>query len=269
MSTNRYRAQIDACRPGTGDLSLPALADLARAAETDKAVADELTRSERFDRAVSTAMHDVPLPAGLLERLEAKLAAADVTDVESTGEVALPPRHRFSRRFVLTSAGLATAAALLLAVVSQMWSPAPRRVTREQLTAEVSLWIGENAPNGAAWKKPSRPVPSVLAVPVTSLQERTFVTARREPAVVFDLTPAGGQQVLLFVVSTQHEYDVQTSPFVTRLTGVSGGMAVAAWQKDGTLYVLAVREGDQHLEDYIRKQPLAMVGPRALHARPA
>src|SRR5688572_10680083 len=112
MSQNsRYREQIDACRPGSDDLALPALAELAGAVESDRALADVFARSQRFDRAVSAAMHDVPLPAGLLERLEAKVAEAAGADVaELTGEVSLPAAPaRFSRRFVLTSAGLATA----------------------------------------------------------------------------------------------------------------------------------------------------------------
>src|SRR5688572_5213675 len=81
MSQNQpYREQIDACRPGSDDLSLPALAGLAQAVEQDSAVAKELARSQRFDHAVSAAMHDVPLPAGLLERLEARLASGDVSE---------------------------------------------------------------------------------------------------------------------------------------------------------------------------------------------
>src|SRR5688572_16217343 len=78
MNANQpFREQIDACRPGSDDLSLPALVGLAAAVDRDRGVAEELSRSQRFDRAVSTAMHDLPLPAGLLERLEARLAAGD------------------------------------------------------------------------------------------------------------------------------------------------------------------------------------------------
>lgn len=275
MSQNlRYREQIDACRPGSDDLALPALAELAGAVETDRSIAEEFARSERFDRAVGAALHDVPVPAGLLERLEVKLAAADAAEsmgaaAESMGEVALPPaRPRFSRRLILTAAGLATAAALLLAIGSQLWRPAPREISQDQLTALASQWVEESAPNRSAWKKPTQPAPQVLAIPTTSVAERSFTTAHRERATVFNVTPSGRQQVLLFVVQTRHSYAVRTAPF-TRLKNASGGVALAAWQKDGVLYVLAVREADQKLEDYIRQQRYAMVLPSGLVARPA
>ena len=267
-----YREQIDACRPGSDDLSLPALAELAGAVESDRAVADEFARAQRFDHAVSVAMHDVPLPTGLLERLEAKLAAADVSDTaESTGDVTLPPAPaRDSRRRILAGAGLATAAAILLAVASQFWSPSPRRIAKEQLTTAVSQWIDKSAPNSSAWQAPSQAVPKVLRLNVTNRKQRNFTTAEGERAVVFDVTPSGRQQVLLFVVPTRHIYNVQTSPFVTSLTGVSGVMTVVAWQKDGTLYVLAVREGDgQKLDDYLLRKPLALAWPAVAAAPPA
>ena len=268
MSTNRYREQIDACRPGTGDLSLPALAELSRAVETDKALADELARSDRFDRAVSTAMHDVPLPVGLLERLEARLAAADVSGVGFAGDVARPPsRLRFNRRMLVAGVGLATAAAILLAVVSQFWSPSSRSIPTEQLTAAVSQWIEQSAVNSPGWQKATVPAPDILAVPVKSKQQRTFFTANRENATVFDLTPAGGQQVLLFVVQTPHTYPVRNLPYTT--LRVTGGVKVAAWQKGDKLYVLAVREGGQSLDHYIREQPLALRNDRPLAVRPA
>jgi hypothetical protein len=248
---------------------LPALAELSRAAEIDKAVADELARSERFDRAVSTAMHDVPLPAGLLERLEARLAGADVTNTDSTGDVALPPHPpRFSRRTVLISTGLATAAALLLAVASQFWSSPSRSIPSDQLAAAVSQWIERSAVTSPAWEKAALPVPNVLAVPVKSKRQQTFTTANGESATVFDLTPGLGQQVLLFVVKTPHTYPVRTSPY-TKLTGVSSGMAVAAWQRGDKLYVLAVREDGQSLDHFIREQPLALRHGCLPAARPA
>jgi len=253
-----YREQIDACRPGSDDLSLPALAELAQVAETVRAIAHELARSQHFDRAVSAAMHDVPLPAGLFERLEAKLAEANDSEAaDSTGEVDLPPAPaRFSRRLVLTSAGLATAAAIVLAVASQFWSPAPRRFSQNHLTTEVESWIESSPLNSPTWEPATQPAPIALLVPAKKPQVRSFVTSNGEKAIAYDLTPAGGQQVLLFVIKTRHVYGVRTSPYtpLTSASGGMGGMALGAWQKDGTLYVLAVREDRLKLHHFIREQ---------------
>src|SRR5262245_48473703 len=135
-----YREQIDACRPGSDDLALLALADLARAAESDRAVAGDLARSQRFDRSVAAAMHDVPLPAGLLERLEAQLAAGEAVEDEATGEpVSLPvsaaepgSRSRISRRG-LWAAAASLAVVALLAIGGMFLPRAPRHVTSNEL----------------------------------------------------------------------------------------------------------------------------------------
>src|SRR5688572_2368552 len=88
------REQIDACRPGSDDLSLPGLAELAQAAQEDRAVAEELDRSQRFDRAVLSALHDVPVPGDLCERLLAQAAEGGAaplgTAVQQSVAVAAP-----------------------------------------------------------------------------------------------------------------------------------------------------------------------------------
>jgi hypothetical protein len=287
MSTNQpFREQIDACRPGSDDLSLPALAGLAAAVDGDREVAAELSRSQQFDRAVSAAMHDVPLPAGLLERLEARLTAGDfapisddeplanvvaqVTEPASEPAVHTPlevakSKSRFGRRELVTGSIVAAALVLMAAAVVQLWPPASRQISKDQLTLLAMAWIQDNSPISPAWQPARQAAPNVLTRSLTTRRQRSFVTANRERAVVYDLTPIGKQQVLLFVIQTPHRYKVGTSPYTT-LNGSSGGVAMAAWQNQGTLYLLAVREVGQKLEDFIKQQHLAL---RPKPARPA
>src|SRR5205814_508426 len=57
------REQIDACRGGSADLSLAELAPLAREIESNPVVAQELSRSQRFDGLVTEALNDLQVPA--------------------------------------------------------------------------------------------------------------------------------------------------------------------------------------------------------------
>src|SRR4029453_1010408 len=78
---DQLREQIDACRTGGDDLHSPDLGELAQAigeggAPADPAIVNEFDRSQRFDRAVVSALQDIAVPAGMLERLLAKTTAA-------------------------------------------------------------------------------------------------------------------------------------------------------------------------------------------------
>jgi hypothetical protein len=270
MSTNRYREQIDACRPGTGDLSLPALADLACDAETDKVVADEIARSERFDRAVSTAMHDVPLPAGLLERLESRLATEDVTDI-LTGEVALlpPAATNLSRRRILAAA-LSLAALVLIAVGAMFWPRLGREISNEQLVEMVGRWQQGVATD--KWKSVTADTapPAGFPVPIEVRRQPTawqsFVTPDGQRGVVFNLT-TDLRPARLYVIASRDKYSLPTIPY-GRLSGASGGLAVGAWYSGGLLYVVVVDEAGQSLSDYIREKKTAGI-LRPHTARPA
>jgi hypothetical protein len=259
-----YLEPIDACRPGSNDLALPALADLARSVETDRAVADELARSQRFDRAVSAAMHDVPVPAGLLERLEAKLAAADDSQVaESTGEVALPPAPaRFSRRSLLAAIS-ALAAVLLIAVGAAFWPRSGRIITNEQLVEIASDW--NRQVDATRWKNISTaPAPAGFKVPAEvrkAIQWQSFATADGQKGVVFNLTTNKLRPARLYVIASRDKYDLPTIPF--RPLNSSQGLAIGAWHSGGLLYVVVVDEAGQKLRDFVREKRTAFSPPAA------
>lgn len=282
--TQRYREQIDACRPGSDDLSLPALADLARAAESDRAVAEELARSQRFDRAVSAAMHDVPLPAGLLDRLEARLAlgdsatledddaaplrdvAAKATTVEApaaevdanhVAQLAGGQERRVSRRG-LWMALASLAAVALVAVGAVMMSQSPRHVTKNELADSAMQWTG--SVNSQNWKSGSVPTAYPIPAGMQATGWQPFTTPEGQKGVVYNLTRAPRPDARLFVIKSHHKYDVATIPF-TELPGSSQNLAIAAWHKNGHLYVVVVsEEGGQKLEDFIRRTNVTWAG---------
>jgi hypothetical protein len=280
----RYREQIDACRPGSDDLALPALAALAQAAESDRAVADELARSQRFDRAVSAAMHDVPLPAGLLDRLEARLAGESIGDsdddqplgtaVAAAASADSPPAGgrelrrlasdpaaaRFSRRsvaIVLTS----LAVVLLVAVGSILWPGSPRNINQDELASQASEWF-QSSRQTAAWQSiKTNPIPAAYHVPAQfswAAAWQEFTTPDGQSGIVVDLTRGTRGKARLFVIASHNKYDVAAIPF-TRLENTTGNVEIAAWQRGGFLYVVAVEKLGQRLENFIQPTNLTHV----------
>lgn len=264
-----YREQIDACRPGSSDLSLPALAELAQAADTDRAIADELARSQRFDRAVSTALHDVPLPAGLLERLEARLAeAGDAEPVESTGEVALPPPPvRFTPRGILAAA-LSIAALAFIALSAMFWPQPGRQVSSAELAELSSAWfdqkLAQNVWNPVRSAPPTFPVPGGVS---GANGWQPFATPAGEKGVVYDLTRGLRPRARLFVIATPHDYQVGTLP--TRLRDATGNVAVAAWQQGRLLFVVVVVQENGQMLDHFVRPPNVAFAPACTAAPPA
>lgn len=272
---SELREAIDACRPGSADLALPELALLAEAAERDPAVAAELARGQRFDGLVAEALDDVPVPAGLAERLLAGAASSRLsTAVQSAVEyaessaaataVALPaPADRSTRRSWLwrvAGAGLATLAVAVVALVAGplTWRPAtPGAATTQDLLAEVDAWMDASSAGHGAWRNMTAPVPTGFshpsAVVVRPQQWRSFRTGAGEAAVAYDLSTTGSRATL-FVVETKARYPVGPLPF-TAVPGATGGRQVAGWQSATHLYVLVVDQGPAP-DQYLRRPSL-------------
>jgi hypothetical protein len=254
----KLREQIDACRPGSDDLALPALADLAAAADRDAAVAAELARSQRFDQAVSVALHELPVPAGLMERM---LAATET----NRPAPAVPATRFWQRRPWLTAIG-SVAATFLLAVTALWLAPrTPRQVSQEDLGQAVGAWYSAVVP-AAEWQTGKLPAgfskPSnVIPAPVRWRRLTASHNGWSVHGVAMELNPPTLPRATLFVVSSPVRFNVPAQPPRTAMTftGVAGAKAIA-WQNPKTklLYVL-VFEGDrgQRLEHLVRQLPQA------------
>jgi hypothetical protein len=280
----RLRQQIDACRVHSDDLDLPELADLARAARTDQAVAQELDRSQRFDRAAIAAVHDVPVPDGLLGRLLAAAGASQGAAIQpalqsgagimqamdaSSGVVdgpiaegsapaapALPAKAGWSsRRGWLAVAGSIAAACLIGVTIwmTQAGAPAPT-LSKDQLASSVMHWMDDMAAPGD-WKSAAVTSPPAAFKVDPAVQQKVvrwrYYRTPQGAAVVYDLSPPGRPRALLFVVRTSARYSVLSLPY-TQLTA-SRGTVIGAWQKPDLLYVLVVDEDGQRLDDVVRK----------------
>lgn len=235
------RELIDACRldqhdPQRAELAAD-LAPLAREVASDSQVAAGLQRSERFDRNVRSALEDVPLPAGLAERLLAKCEAA-VVPPATPPEEAVGPRS--SRRRLL--AQLAIAASLL--IVSLAAYPAAtyifqaRRPVMPDELAQLSVeWFDSCGP-GAKWESVN---PAILAqYPLdTALKVRpkSFRQVDRT-TVAYDLS-FNGKRGLLFVHRPTRPHP-KLSQYPYSGLPASGGISLGAWQRGKVVYVIGV-----------------------------
>lgn len=276
----RLRQLMDACRPGSDDLALPEMRDLAVALRSDPILRSEWEVRQRGDRAVSAAMHDVSVPLGLAQRILAAAAACDqqplaravnaATVVEAPSEVELQPalpadatnatRIPYSRRRILQY--LAAAALLFAAAVwGWQWMLPPAKVSQGDLEAIAQSWFETALPPAGSAQPVSTaaiPFPS-QAVAVAPVSWRTLVTAEEPSVVVFDLTrPQFGGRAFLFAARTRKEYDVASVPYTP--LNATRGLAMGAWQQGDVLYVLVVdtERGRLRLDDFLRSPELAM-----------
>lgn len=256
MSVNpTIRQQIDACRAGSNDLTSPAMAELADALKHDPAAAEELARSQRMDEQVRSALHDLPVPASLAERL---LAAVRSNQPSAEATLAADSRvRRFPRRRWLIVAALTTAALLLLAALPLFRSR--RGVSQQQLAADVTVWLSNLQPK--AWqpvgKLPHNVAldPAVIAKPQQWQGSMANTPAWSSSVVAIDLMPPGaGSRAILFAVTTPARVNVPTRPVATAWLTLSGGFTGIAWQRQGSsvLFVLAVEDRNLPLERFVR-----------------
>jgi hypothetical protein len=201
-----------------------------------------------FETRLAAAMTDIAVPAGLHERLSARLrqSAAETGEPTAAIQAAAEPvtlplepiAHRHLRRRWLLATG-ALAASLLVAW--QFLMPAD-----DSRTDTATLAAGWYAHLGAKWQ-PLRlaptgfSVPAAVAVPAQSWQAVHRIVGR--PAVAFDLAGPGAKRAVLFVVKSSSP-NLPGSPPATPSSTTTGGQTIAAWQNSGFVYVLVV-EGDE------------------------
>jgi hypothetical protein len=267
MSINsRLREQIDACRQGTDDLALPELADLAHAVEHSPSLAEELARSERFDGAIHAALHDLPVPAHLAERL---LAAARAD--QPIPAVTLPTKSarqlRITRRKALFAAG-SLAAIALIALSTYQWLKPRRLIPQGELAAAVTDWLATLPPKGWSALSGTAKLPGGTDIdPAVIGQPRQWqrlasssVRGWSAKITAIDLASADQPRAILFIVKSSARFAVPATPTTTTRLSLSRGFSAAAWQRHGSnlLYILVVEEKrNQRLEHFLQGRPQA------------
>ena len=267
------REQMDACRPDSDDLYLPEhaadLAELQAGLCESAEVRTQWERSQQNGRIIRGAMQDVSLPAGLEGRLFAAVLAAQSAPLAGV-EQALreePPSKNFhaspslaNRRWFMTTAvaSLAGMAALVLVGIfgSRFYFHQDEKIDKNLLTTRVEDWLRVADPKGIEWAT----ITDAASFPNGSVLGRVarsgLVLSSQGKIVVYDVSLAGSSsRATLLVIPTASQYPVNAFP--ASKVQVSGGWSVGAWQKNGVLYVLAVRTGsDTRLEQFIPPQPI-------------
>jgi hypothetical protein len=264
----RIAEAIEACRPGSDDLSDPALAFLAAQLAANPDLAGLFERVQGLDTTLAEAFRDVPVPNGLADRIAARLAAereaqaapadgeqaTETEAAEPTPEVSRAGR-RVSRRWLLAGVGsVAVVAASITVAVLVLGQKAPAldaaAVCEEAMRLFESDWdepgesVVQNAPPGGY---PPSPDLGVLRFPEMRWRwARDFLGHR---AVAYDLTRPGSPRATLYVVRCNVPGVPALPP--PRPAFTTGNRSTAAWQTDGLLYVLVVEGGRETYRDLL------------------
>ena len=265
----RISEAIEACRPGSDDLSDPSLSWLATRLEADPELRADYEKLQLADANLAEVFRNVTVPDGLVDRIVARLEAepsargvsetssdeppSDEPPSDEAGELHLaspPPRrqvsrqHRFRRRWMFAGAGcFAVAGSILLAIAlidttgnesltaSAVCEKAIDFFDRESGTAEPGKSIGEETPPGAY--PLSLEVASLPLIRWRSIHEFLGL-----PGVAYDLTPPGSPRATLYVVRCTIPGLPKAPP--SRPVLDSRGFCAAAWQSGSLVYVLVV-----------------------------
>ena len=269
-----YRREIDASRPGSDDLQLPELADLARAVASDPRVAKDLAASHASDMVLCDGLHEVPIPSGLADRLlsamsspsrDAMVAVASnsVLSAPLVLPVAQPApadgvQHRLSRRAWLVALP-ALAATALAAVGLLFWRQAePKRFSQDQLASHAEEWYQAALPQ-KGWQTNIDPA-TAKEFPIDAVVQVRPVAQRKVPVegdaegIAYDLRSTS-RRAVLFVIKTRDHYDVAPLAY-TSLKTTTGDKSVAAWQTGGFLYVLVVEGGRGGIREFVQPRDL-------------
>lgn len=245
---------IDACRPDRDDDRLPELAAAFEQVQNQPAAARQFDRVQRIDAALLTAMHDVPVPAGLAERLRERLQVVPVAhDQEATATQA---RRRVTYWWPL---GLAASVVIAVSVaLAWKWLPAPP-------TNIVTLAEAWDHKLTGQWQ-PMTTAPRSLAIPVRlSVMPRGWQPTADllgYKGAAYDFS-GPGRRAILFVVHVAPSGELPAEPPDSPQYS-AGGRLLAAWVTGRRMCLLVVEGDDRAYRDLIRPRlgPIAMLASR-------
>jgi hypothetical protein len=223
-------------------------ANNGRAAFSRRDAAEDVVRADRFDARLTAALHEVPVPAGLAERLLNRLQAEDSKSGQRALPVdiasALPPHdapapagarapvpYALRRRMF----SLVALAASLLIAVTAVWVLRWRDSGPSDPAALAESWYAAITPK---WR--DAPAPKGFQVPDSIMaRPQSWQWASKQvgsKAVVYDLSDQGGRAAL-FVVRMPPA-GLQSSPLPPQST--TGGLTIGVWEQGGLRYALVV-----------------------------
>src|SRR6185295_8780941 len=107
----------------------------------------------------------------------------------------------------------------------------------DQLATQVEQWL--RAVDVRTMAKPAKPTGLPTGV-LGTVAGSSSISSPQGKIAAYSVTLRGNSAILL-AIPTAQQYPVNALPF-TKISGISGGWQVGAWQRGGVLYVIAVQE---------------------------
>jgi hypothetical protein len=259
---------IEACRPGSDDVSLPEMSHLAEAIRQDPSVREVYEHTQQADAAISGAFRDVSVPNGLADRLLEAVRAAE-PDASSAQEpptpsvrpaeshaVEDPGTHlRWRRRQWVRAAGAVAAISMtLLIAVFYLNRSNPEPVPGDRLRAEVSAWRDLAVRNG--WQKDTasaalRNRPLNADIVATPRQWCQIETRYDSATIVYDLATPGTEFACIYCmhIRTSKSALPTTPPLIPHRP--TGRLSIGVWRHGDMVYVLAVQGDRRRYGDFL------------------
>ncbi|MFO0903912.1 MAG: hypothetical protein U0939_12980 [Pirellulales bacterium] len=252
---------LDACRPEHADWNEPEMTALAAALAHDDALNELQLASQAFDRAVQSQIADLPVPAGLAQRLLAQLTAPEAASTEvglaEPAAAAFPPVSRRARRVWLSAT--AAAACLTLALSGVWWWSHTVRppASAEELAAAASEW-GTALQQSETWNSALEAAPREYApsrqVRAKALGWQTMSTPFDRQATSYALQGPLSDGWLIVLRSSASFLPSDDRP---RKLPTTGAWAVHAWVEGPQVFILVTRDRPRHAEQFLAPRELA------------
>ncbi len=146
---------LEACRPGSEDLSDPVMASLVSQMAASRELDDLYERLQKFDASLASAYQDVPVPEGLAERILAHLDASQEGPLATSCTPPLPSSGAMTEAL----SGVQVPDASLAASLRQVSGRSSQRILRRWLVGGglvsaavivtgIVCWVGLRAGTG-------------------------------------------------------------------------------------------------------------------------
>ena len=276
---------LEACRPGSEDLSDPVMASLVSQMAASRELDDLYERLQKFDASLASAYQDVPVPEGLAERILAHLDASqegplatsctpplpssgamtealsgvqvpDASLAASLRQVSGRSSQRILRRW-LVGGGLVSAAVIVTGIVCWVGLRARDR----QIAADQAIRVflneherGQHEPGTLLVEQPppaDYPASDFVSLP-SSTRWRYVLEFQGARAVAYDLASSQGAAATLYVLRGRAVDLPSTPPSFPELN--TQRCAVGRWQDPdaGVVYVLVVEGGETEYRQFLQ-----------------
>jgi hypothetical protein len=270
MMDKRIREGIEACRPDSDDVRSPEMVDVAAAIDRDLEARSFFDSVQGWDATISEAMESVPLPAGLSERLLARLRADEPlagpvgsviagarlsepttsvgdTSPDSAVLVASSDRRWSRRKWIGAGACSAIAASMLISVGIFLARP-PAEAAIENLAED---WSKQLSADPTDWRS-VQSAPAEFAVPATIVASPVSwqPIGKMAKGVAYKLTHEKAGVAMLYVVRLARPDLPSAPPNAPQST--TGGQAVGYWRSGKVIYVLVVPGDERNYRGFVR-----------------